>query len=446
VNPLYLRVEDVPGAASLAELVSLAEQGRALNSERLIDRARAWAVKSKALESLFDRFEQGTSAPDLDRYIARQGWPLDGYTTFCALAERHGLPWQGWPSPYRRPTSQRVAAFAAGAEGKRRKRYHAWLQWLCDDQMAAASSSTDLVCDLAVGVDGEGADAWLWQDVFAMGIRVGAPPDDFNIDGQDWGLAPWDPWKLRGAAYEPYIETLRAAMKHARGLRLDHVMGLFRLFWSPTGSQPAQGTYVRYPGHDLLSLLCLEALRAGAYVVGEDLGTVEDEVREALARRGALSYKLLWFEPGRPPTWPRQALGAVTTHDLPTIAGVWSGSDLTAQRSAGVCPNEDGFASLHRRLEDWTGLSSARPASEVIQASYDLLAQAPCALLTAVLEDALAVEERPNMPGTIDQWPNWCLALPVPLEDIEQSPLAGAIAASLSTGAAGTGDGPGRGG
>ena len=217
VNPLYLRVEDVPGAGSLAEVAPLAEQARALNSERRIDRTRAWAVKSKALEPLFDRFDQGTGAPDLDRYIAGQGWPLDGYTTFCALAERHGLPWQGWPSSYRRPTSQQVAAFAASVEGRRRKRYHAWLQWLCDNQMAEASSSTDLVCDLAVGVDGEGADAWLWQDVFAMGMRVGAPPDDFNIDGQDWGVTPWDPWKLRGAAYEPYIETLRAAMRHAPG-------------------------------------------------------------------------------------------------------------------------------------------------------------------------------------------------------------------------------------
>ena len=154
-------------------------------------------------------------------------------------------------------------------------------------------------------------------------------------------------------------------------------MGLFRLFWGPVGTRPSQGTYVRYPGHDLLSLLCLEALRAGAYVVGEDLGTVEDEVREVLARRGVLSYKLLWFEPGRPATWPHQALGAVTTHDLPTIAGVWSGSDLTAQRSAGVCPNEEGFASLRRRLEDWTGSGQGRPASEVIEASYGLLPSRP---------------------------------------------------------------------
>ena len=296
---------------SLAEVAPLAEQARALNSERRIDRTRAWAVKSKALEPLFDRFDQGTGAPDLDRYIAGQGWPLDGYTTFCALAERHGLPWQGWPSSYRRPTSQQVAAFAASAEGRRRKRYHAWLQWLCDNQMAEASSSTDLICDLAVGVDGEGADAWLWQDVFAMGMRVGAPPDDFNVDGQDWGVPPWDPWKLRGAAYEPYIETLRAAMRHARGLRLDHVMGLFRLFWVPVGHPSrSQGTYVRYPWHDLLSLLCLEALRAGAYVVGEDLGTVEDEVREVLARRrGPFLQAALVRARGRPRRGPTRRSG-----------------------------------------------------------------------------------------------------------------------------------------
>ena len=156
-------------------------------------------------------------------------------------------------------------------------------------------------------------------------MHVGAPPDEFNTGGQDWGLLPWDPWKLRAGSYEPYIETLRAVLQPAGGLRVDHVMGLFRLFWVPLGAEPSRGTYVRYPWHDLLSLLCLESWRAGAYVVGEDLGTVEDHVREALRDSGVLSYKLFWFEPRRPSEWPDQALGAVTTHDLPTVAGVWTG-------------------------------------------------------------------------------------------------------------------------
>ena len=286
--------------------------------------------------------------------------------------------------------------------------------------------------DLAVGVDGGGADAWLWQDTFALGMHVGAPPDEFNTGGQDWSLVPWDPWKLRARSYEPYIETLRTVLKQAGGLRVDHVMGLFRLFWVPLGAEPSRGTYVRYPWRDLLSLLCLESWRADAYVVGEDLGTVEDHAREALRESGVLSYKLFWFEPRPPSEWPDQALGAVTTHDLPTVAGVWSGSDLEAQREAGVKVNEEGSTTFRRHITEWAGVADDSPMPDVIEATYEALGEAPCVLLSAALDDALAVEERPNMPGTIDQWPNWCLALPAPLEEIEQSRLAAAIAHGLN--------------
>ncbi len=286
--------------------------------------------------------------------------------------------------------------------------------------------------DLAVGIDGGGADAWLWQDTFASRMHVGAPPDEFNTGGQDWALTPWDPWKLRACSYEPYIQTLRSVLRRVCGLRLDHVMGLFRLFWVPIGMEPSRGTYVRYPWRDLLSLLCLEAWRAGAYIVGEDLGTVEDHARDALRDSGVLSYKLFWFEPRPPGDWPDQALGAVTTHDLPTIAGVWSGRDLVDQHAAGVKVNVEGSAAFRRHITEWTGVDGSSPLPEVIGATYDALAEAPCALLSAALDDALAVEERPNMPGTIDEWPNWCLALPAPLEDIEQSPLASAIAQDLN--------------
>ena len=179
-------------------------------------------------------------------------------------------------------------------------------------------------------------------------------------------------------------------------------------------------------------MLCLEAWRAGAYVVGEDLGTVEDHARDALRDSGVLSYKLFWFEPRPPFEWSEEAMGAVTTHDLPTIAGVWSGSDLVAQREAGVKVNEEGSAVFRGHITDWTGVDDSTPLPEVIEATYETLAQAPCALLSAALDDALAVEERPNMPGTIDQWPNWCLALPAPLEQLEKSDLANAIAHGLN--------------
>jgi 4-alpha-glucanotransferase len=262
-------------------------------------------------------------------------------------------------------------------------------------------------------------------------MRVGAPPDEFNTLGQDWGLPPWDPWKLRNAGYRPFVETVRAGLRHAGGLRFDHVMGLFRLFWIPPDRGPAEGTYVRYPYWDLLNILALEAQRAGAFVVGEDLGTVEDHVREELAARDVLSYRLLWFERDTPEHWPVGALGAVTTHDLPTVAGVWSGADLEAQRRLDLSPNEEGSRALRATLEAATGCRDGDPVEAVIDGAYGALAGARCAVLTATLDDALAVEERPNMPGTTTEWPNWCLALPAPLEDIEVAPLALRIAEHL---------------
>jgi 4-alpha-glucanotransferase len=208
-------------------------------------------------------------------------------------------------------------------------------------------------------------------------------------------------------------------------------MGLFRLFWVPIGCPPAHGAYVRSIWQDMVGLLRLESLRAGAYVVGEDLGTVEDHVREVLARSGVLSYKLFWFEPSQPPEWSHQAMAAVTTHDLPTVAGVWTGSDIEAQERTGQAVNEASCLALRERLTQWACHGQDRSLNEVIEATYAVLAEAPCALVAAVLDDAVAVEERPNMPGTIDQWPNWRLALPLTLEQIEQSELAGSISRLL---------------
>jgi 4-alpha-glucanotransferase len=433
LNPLYIRVEEVPGAGDLAGTATLAAKAKALNAERLIDRPRVWVLKSEALEALFARFEGSGGDEGFEQFTRERGKVLDGYTSFCSLAERFGLPWQDWPAEYRHPDDPAVARLAASQDGRSRKRYHAWLQWLCEAQLAKALEGGHLLCDLAVGVDGGGADAWFWQGSFALDMRVGAPPDDFNTKGQNWGLPPLDPWKLRAAAYEPFIETLRAVLRPAAGLRVDHVMGLFRLFWVPLGAEASEGTYVRYPWHDMVALLRLEATRAGAYIVGEDLGTVEDHVRDVLSDSGVLSYRLFWFEDRPPSEWSYQALGAVTTHDLPTIAGVWTGCDIAAQRTAGLAVNEQSCGELRRRLSEWTGSDDSRPLPEVIEATYAALGQAPCALVAAVLDDATSVEERPNMPGTIDEWPNWCLALPVPLEQVQRSELAAAIARSLSS-------------
>ena len=428
-NPIYLRVEEVPEASGVEGLDAAASAGRALNDERLIDRDRVWALKLGVLEAAFERF--GGHA-DLDRFCAERGDALEGWATFCALADTHGLPWQDWPDGLEDRHGPAVAAFAASPAGSHRVRFHRWLQWHLDRQLATAGQAGGLMQDLAIGVDAGGADAWVWRDTFASTMRVGAPPDEFNTLGQDWGLPPWDPWRLRAAGYRPFIETVRAGLRHAGGLRFDHVMGLFRLYWIPLGASAAEGTYVRYHHWDMLNILALEAERAGAFVVGEDLGTVEDQVREELRARDVLSYRLLWFEPGRPSGWPRQALGAVTTHDLPTVAGVWSGSDLDEQRRLDLSPNEEASQALRHRLADWTGLGDGAAVEDVVDGAYGLLAEAPCAVLTAALDDVLAVPERPNLPGTTTERPNWSLALPAPLEDIEAHPLAARIAGHLS--------------
>ena len=428
-NPLYLRVEDVPGAADAgADLEAAAAAGRALNDGRNIDRDEVWRIKQPALELLWGRFREHPDAA-FDRYCDQEGPALAGYATFCALSERHGVPWWEWPEGLRRPEAPDVLAFVD--EARDRIRYHQWLQWLLDEQLRLAGEAIGVVQDLAIGVDAAGADAWLWQDCFALDMRVGAPPDEFSASGQDWGLPPLDPWRLRDTAYEPVITTLRAAFRHSAGLRIDHVMGLFRLFWLPEGGRPADGTYVRYPWQDLLGILALESHRAGGWVVGEDLGTVEPSVREELAHRRALSYRLVWFEPTPPKEFPAQALAAVTTHDLPTVAGLWTGSDLAEQEELGTNPNAKSTLAIRERLQEWTGVSDEEPVEEVVRRTHRLLAEAPSAVVAATLEDALCVSERPNLPGTTDERPNWCLALPLPLEELEQDPRVAAVAEAV---------------
>jgi len=429
-NPLYLRVEEVPGASDAlgGRLDELAGAGRALNGQRLIDRDAVWGLKLDALRQVWDAFP-GDAA--FDRWREAEGAPLDAYATFCALVDEHGQDWRGWPESFRHPDRAEVSDH--GRRHEHRVRFHQWLQWLLDLQLAAASNAGLAVMhDLAVGVDPGGADAWLWQDVFALDMAVGAPPDEFNTRGQDWGLPPFDPWRLRAAGYGPFVETVRASLRHAGGLRVDHVMGLFRLFWIPRGSSAADGAYVRYPARELLDIVALECHRAGAYVVGEDLGTVEDQVREEMAARDILSYRLLWFEDRPPPEYPRRAMAALTTHDLPTVAGLWTGSDLDDQRRLGMEPNEGSTEAMCRRLREMTGVAADAPPDEAVTRLYETLGTAPCLLLAAALDDALAVAERPNMPGTVDSWPNWSIALPVPLEDLMADPRPHAIARALS--------------
>jgi 4-alpha-glucanotransferase len=426
-NPIYLRVDGERPA-----------EAAALNERHLIDRDSVWRLKRAALEDEWARFrgrDEG-EAGHFERYVVEGGAALHGYAVFCALAEVCEGPWPGWPAEYRHPSSDAVGRFAV--QQVDRVRFHQWLQWRVDQQLAAAGQSLGIVQDLAIGCDPAGADAWLWQDAFALGMRVGAPPDEFNTQGQDWGLPPFDPWRLRAAAYEPFIETLRAGFRHGGGLRADHVMGWFRLFWIPEGAGPGEGTYVNYPHRELFDIVALESHRARAYVVGEDLGTIEDWMRAELAERDVLSYRLLWFEPGPPSTYPERALAAVTTHDLPTVAGMWSGADLEEQEELGLEPNVEGTNAIRRRLEEWLGLAEDAPVDDVIVGAYRLLGQAPSWLVTGTLEDALAVEERPNVPGTTDERPNWCLALPEYVEELTEDPLVLQVADALREKRSGT--------
>src|SRR5579872_116535 len=334
-NPLYLRVEGVEP-----------ERPAVIDRDRVLDR------KFAALEREFAAF---TGNAGFDRYVRRERSTLASFADFTARQDGR----------------------SAG--------FHAWLQWRVEVQLAGAAKDVGLIHDLAIGVDPAGADAHLWAGVFAGGVRIGAPPDEFNAAGQDWGMPPLDPWKLRASGYEPFIQTLRAAFRHGRGLRIDHVMGLFRLWWIPPGSGPKDGAYVRYPWRDLLAILTLEASRAGSFVVGEDLGTVEPWVRRELRRRSVLSYRVLWFEQRPPARYPREAMAAVSTHDLPTIAGVWTGRDLEMQREAGLEPNEAGMAEIRERLRAVTGAAEGTAPAEVTLRTYRALASAPSLLLTATL-------------------------------------------------------------
>jgi 4-alpha-glucanotransferase len=261
-------------------------------------------------------------------------------------------------------------------------------------------------------------------------MDIGAPPDEFNASGQNWALPPLHPGALTAHEFAPFIETLRASMRHAGGLRLDHVMGLFRLYWIPRDVAADQGVYVRYPAATLLDILAVESERAGAFVIGEDLGTVQPAVREELARRDVLSYRLLWF--GDPESFPMRSLAAVTTHDLPTVAGLWSGSDLREQAERGLRLNEPATLRTLERVRASTQLDGDAPMPEVVLRVHQQLARAPSLLQAATLEDLCCVHERPNLPGTGRERDNWSLALPLSLESLISAPLPAQVCEGLA--------------
>ena len=353
ISPLYLRIEDIPeyqglGAGDRARVEALAAPLRAASgTAALIDRDAVWTAKRAAAELIRTVPLTARRRADLDAFLARDRRAIGDWATWCAIAEVHGPDWRSWPAALADPGSATVTELRR--ELADRIAFHEWLQWLTAEQLSAAQQtarragmSIGVITDLAVGTHPGGADAWAWQDVIVPGISVGAPPDEFNQLGQNWTLPPWHPGWLAAQAGRPLAELVAACTRGSGGLRVDHVMGLARLWWIPAGMSPDQGTYVRYD-HELTGgVLAAEAARAGTVAIGEDLGTVEPWLRKYLAERRVLGTSMLWFErradgtPRRPGGWRRGCLAMVGTHDMPPAAAFLTGEQVTLRAELGL--------------------------------------------------------------------------------------------------------------
>ena len=470
LNALYLDVESTTGFQECAAARELVTSGdfqarlRALRAEELVDYPAVSAAKLQVLELVHDSFAAGPGAnADASQRFAQwqrsAGLALERFSLYHALQEHlqrddpNIWGWPVWPEQYRDPASPAVTEFARA--NRKRVDFFAWLQWQCEMQLSSVGQrawdlglGVGLYQDLAVSADRAGAEVWSAQDLYATGASIGAPPDDFNMKGQNWGLPPMIPRRLTELAYAPFIALLRANMRSAGALRIDHVMGLLRLYWVPPERSAAEGAYVYYPLRDLLGILALESTRNQCMVIGEDLGTVPDELGAALQPLGVLSYRLLLFEKEpdgsfKPPAaYPVQALVAASTHDLPTLRGWWVGQDLDARASLGLFPSEEDRSSqLVRRAEERVRLllalereqllpsgisvhSGAPPdmSPELALAIHVYLARTPTKVMAVQLEDVLGQVEQVNLPGTTDQYPNWRRKLPLNLEQWPEDP------------------------
>lgn len=474
-DPVHLRIEEIPEFAYVADVADAADRSRlralleradrlradVLDKGALIDRDAVWELKREALELVL-RVPLGPGRQAAyDAFRAEEGQALEDHATWCALAEAHGSQWRRWPGGLRDPRSAETARARAELAG--RVDFHARLAWLTDGQLRAAQRAAreagmpvGIVHDLAVGVHPEGADAWAQQDHFAAGMSIGAPPDAFNARGQDWGLPPWRPDRLAASGHAPYRHLLRALFRYAGAVRIDHVMGLFRLWWVPQGSPPTEGTYVHYDADAMLALLALEASRAGSVVIGEDLGTVEPGVRETLQRRGVLGTSVLWFErdwegdgrPLPPERWRADCLATATTHDLPPTASRLTGDHVDLRDRLGLLtrPAADERAEATADAAEWLALlgslglldspAAGPPGTDEeaeVQGVHRFLLRTPARLIGVWLPDGVGDRRPQNLPGTWDQYPNWRLPVadaegrPVPLEELTASPRLRAL-------------------
>jgi len=476
LSPLYLRVEDIPEYPLLPpeqrqQIAALAAPLRARNStSALIDRDAVWTAKRAALDAIRRVPLSPARQASLDEFKIRQGPALQDWGTWCAIAEVHGPDYRSWPRYLRDPRSAEVAT--ARGELIRHAEFHVWVQWLVAQQIAAASRAAreagmqiGVMHDLAVGAHPGGADAWAGQDVYVRGVSVGAPPDGFNQRGQDWTLPPFHPGHLAAQGYQPLADLIAAnlgatavgvaAQPSHVGLRIDHVMGLSRLWWIPAGMSPDQGAYVRYDHKAMLGVVATQAARASAVVVGEDLGTVEPWLRDALAAHGVLGTAMLWFEVGAhgaplpPQRWRRGVLATVSTHDMPPAAAFLTGEQVTERALLGLLtrPEREERAESDRLVASWLralareGLLAAdrRPdPDEFTAALYGYLARTPALLVGVSLAEAVGERRAQNIPGTTTEYPNWRHPLcdpsgtPVLLEDLPDVTTLRAVVQAVS--------------
>jgi 4-alpha-glucanotransferase len=460
LNPLHADPNIIFGADRVASVIGelgLIEQWAALEAADLIDWPRCAAVKLAVLRRLFDSLGgSGRQRDPLDRALANfrseGGDLLEKHATFDALqASRlaaNGKRWdpRQWPSDWRDSRSAQVRVFATA--NSREIAFHIFLQWIADRSLAAAQAHAraagmriGLVSDLAVGMEAGGSHAWSCQQDLLVGLNVGAPPDAFNPLGQDWGLTAFSPRALVTHGFAPFVATLRAALRNAGGLRIDHVMGLRRLWLVPEGAGPTEGAYLAYPLDDLVRLIKLESFRHRAIVIGEDLGTVPQGFRQALLDTGIAGMQVLWFERDRgkfrpPQAWPEHAVAMTSTHDLPTVAGWWRGADIDARAKLGLLGPDGNARTLKRRRSRdrarlWSAFREAglaarpeapRDAADAVDAAVRFVAATPAQLALIPLEDMLGVSEQPNMPGTVDEHPNWRRRYPGEARSLFEAP------------------------
>jgi len=455
-NFIYLDIEKIPEVKDTREAARIrasrkfAKELEELRKAALIDYEKAALLKETILKKAFELFykkhftKKTSRGRAFIRYRESEGACLESFALYMSLREymmkkRNAYVWQEWPENYHRLSGKAVQKFRKS--NQKEILFYQYVQWLIDGQLRGIVDKTKklgmtigLYNDLAIGSIGGGSDAWSFRNVIASGADVGAPPDDFSPDGQKWGFPPTIPEQLKKTGYELFIQTIRKNMKHAGALRIDHALGMFRLFWIPEDRTPNDGAYVGYPSEDLLRIVALESTRNRTVVIAEDLGTIGGNVREALKSFWMLSYRLFYFERNYPDPsflpperYPLTALCAVTTHDLPTIYGYWKGRDIERRRAIGKFPDDSSWnKQIEERERDKMLIISALksqgiipddypsdPAAtvemtpELCRAIYHYLALTPCKLLLVSLDDIIGALDQQNMPGTVDSHPNW---------------------------------------